>query len=122
MTADDNLFVKNLRVDANVGVQEVERDNSQPLLFSLRLYTEISKAAAAGELEDSVDYYRVSRWLADYVAEKKWKLLETLAEEVCRQCLGKFSVDEIDLTIEKPKAIENAETAGIQITRSISDY
>ncbi len=121
MSNEDVIFVENLELDVNIGVGEAEREEVQPVLANFCVFTDTSAAARSGNLVDTIDYYRMAGTIRDYAESNSWKLLETLAEELCQLCLKKFELEKIELKLEKPAVLKGAATAGVQITRTASN-
>jgi len=113
----DLIFLRRLQLDVLVGVHEHERQAPQPLLFDLELAADVGRAAASDRVEDALDYSAVAEALAEYVAGTDFRLIETLAEGCAELILSRFPVEWLRLTLSKPRALENAEAAGLVIER-----
>lgn len=117
--AQDTILIKNLRIDAFVGIYDFEQENLQPLVFDIKITSATGFFALEGDLRKSVDYAQVAALVQEFVQAKKHLLLETLAEEVAQFLLANFSMKKLKLKILKPKALKNA-LVGVKISRKNS--
>ena len=111
--ASMRVFVRALKLDAEIGVHLHEHGRSQPLLIDVEL--EVA-AAGAEELDETVDYQQVVAH-ARTVAHTHVKLAEDFAERLARLCLGDPRVLSARVRVEKPEALApEAAGAGAEIT------
>lgn len=69
-------------------------------------------------LEDVVCYNKLTQGIKAILAEGHIKLVETLAERIADLALSHPMVIAVDVRIEKPRAIPEADAAGVQILRT----
>ena len=113
----DIVFLRQLRLDAVIGVYDWEREVRQPLLMDLEIATDIRRAAASDRIQDALDYHAVARRITEYVAGSEFQLVETLAESCAGLLLREFSITWLRLVLHKPGALENAASVGVVIER-----
>lgn len=113
----DKVFVTQLKVDTTIGVYEWEKKIKQSLFFDLVMSTDISVAAQGDDINEAVDYSKVSDLVTEYVSSNQFELIETVAEQVASLILEKFNVSQITVTLNKPGAVKNAQSVGVEITR-----
>lgn len=113
----DSIFIEALTFDCIIGVLPPERITPQPLRIDLRFELPLSKAAASESLEDTIDYGAIADHVRSFVMERRFMLLETLAEETVRTLLADSRIDAVELTVRKPLAIPGADAAGVRIYR-----
>jgi FolB domain-containing protein len=65
-----------------------------------------------------VDYALLADEAIDITIQGKYLLIETLIEELAQHCLNQPLVQAVRVKIEKPEAIETADSVGISIYRS----
>lgn len=119
--SQDTIFLKDLEVHCIIGVNDWEREVRQPVNISYEIATDISKAATTDEVEDSVNYKSISKWIIDFVEDSEFYLVEKLADEVATGIIDEFGVEEITLTVEKPGAVRHSKSVGVTITRTPDD-
>jgi dihydroneopterin aldolase len=111
------VFVKGLKLDAFIGAYDHEQGASQPLKIDLELEV-IEPADPAGDrLEDVVCYNRLTQGIKAIIAEGHIKLLETLAERIADLAIAHAMVLSVSVRIDKPRAIPEADAAGVEIIR-----
>lgn len=113
----DIVFIEGLRVDAVIGVHAHERLAPQPLRLDIRMQFDNRPAAASDALADALDYEAVSRRLAEYVADSRCALVETLAEGCAALILHEFGARGVWLRLSKPQALAAAQAVGVEIER-----
>lgn len=111
------VFVRGLRLDASIGAYEHEKAAPQPLRIDIEIEV-IEPAEPTGDrLEDVVCYNRLTQGVKAIIAEGHIKLIETLAERIADLAMAHPMVLAAAVRIEKPKAIAEAEAAGVEISR-----
>ena len=97
----DIIEIKNLEIFANHGVFPEENVLGQKFVVSAKLYTSTRKAGLTDDLTASIHYGEVSQMLTKFTKEHTYKLLETLAENLCQMLLHEFPLmNAITLRIE----------------------
>lgn len=112
------LFIKGLRLTTIIGVHDDERVAAQSLLVDLTLDYQDSSANTSDHIGDAIDYSEVAASVGKLAAEGRYRLVEALAEAVAQMLLATYPVDQVEVQITKPRAIAQAEAAGVRIIRS----
>lgn len=110
------IGIQGLEVRAKVGVLEEERAVPQRLLMDLRFSSRTQPNELNDDLTQTVDYNRVSLRIAEMVAERPRKLIETLADEIAEKLLKEFSLSWIELTVKK-FILPNTEWVAVNVRR-----
>ena len=97
----DIIYLRDLQVDAIIGVWEWERHVRQNLILNLELGADITDAAKSDDLSDTVDYNAVSDRVIEYTKSTEFQLVESLAEKISEIILDEFSVTWVKLTVGK---------------------
>ncbi len=113
----DTVFLRQLQLEAVIGVYDWERKIRQPLCMDLEIATDVRRAAASDRIQDALDYQAVARRITEYVAGSEFQLVETLAERCAELLIREFAVTWLRLTVHKPDAVENAASVGVAIER-----
>ena len=113
----DFVSVRDLSVDAVIGVHAWERDVEQTLVISVDMATDVRKAAASDDLADALDYSAVAEAIAAVLREGKFRLIETAAEHVAGRLLADFPLTWLRLELRKPIAA-GGYTAAITLERT----
>ena len=107
------VFVRALRVEAEVGCYPHERGRTQPLILDATLELD---AGPVERLADTVDYDRVVRAAQAIAAEGHLDLVETFAARLAEACLALPRVVRVVVRVEKPEAVPAAQAAGVEVT------
>ena len=113
----DTIFLRDLEVNATIGIFEWEKRIKQKIRINLEMATDIAKAAASDAIEDTLDYKAISKRIIQFVEDSRYELIETLIEKVCEILLTEFDVPWARVTISKPGAVRGSRDVGITIER-----
>jgi FolB domain-containing protein len=114
----DKILIKNLACKAIIGILPEERVAPQPLNINLAIETDTTAAAFTADLGQTIDYARIAQEVAELAVGAEAHLLETLAEDIAKYVLSHERALGVTVALDKPAAIDNAETVGIEIYRS----
>ncbi len=112
-----HIFVRDLAVDATVGVHEHEKAGPQPLRVSIDLTVRELPGSVQDKLQDVVCYEDVVRKVQTLCAQGHVNLIETLAERIAANCLADERVHAVRVRVEKTDAFEECGSVGIEIER-----
>ena len=115
----DSIIVRDLRVKAHVGVTEEERSNAQLLVISVELYTDLRRAGMSDDLNDTVDYGRVTQEIEELVTSGETSLLESLAEKIAGHIAAMPGINGVSVEIAKdaPPIEQDVSCVGVRIER-----
>ena len=117
----DRIFLRELTTQAIIGVYEWERRVKQTVMIDLEIPCDVRRAAAADEIEATVNYKKVAKRILEFIARSEFHLVETLAERTALMVLEEFNLDWIRLTLNKPGAIRGSKDVGVMIERNARD-
>ncbi len=100
--ACDRLVLKNMVFYGFHGVFAAEKELGQQLQVDVELYLDLKSAAAADDLELSINYVEVYTLVKEIVEEREFNLLETLAETIAGEILAAYTVEEVVVRVRKP--------------------
>ena len=112
------IFVRGLRVDANIGVHAHEKGRTQPLKLDAEL--EIVDARfhpSRDRLEEVFDYQSIRAAMLEVVRDGHVHLLETLADRVIVRLLAMPDVSAVRVRVHKYTAFDDVEEVGVEVTR-----
>lgn len=117
----DLLFLRELKIEAIIGIYDWERQVKQPLLIDLDMAADVARAAATDRVEDTVNYKDIAKRLIAFVEDSQFQLVETLAERIADIVLNEYGVRWVRVTLHKPGAIRGSRDVGVQIERGQRD-
>jgi len=119
---NDRIFLNQLRTECIVGIWEWERQVKQAVILDVEMAADIRKAALSDNIEDTIDYKKVSKRLLSFVGESQFQLVETLTENIAKIIVTEFGVSWVRVRLNKQGAIRNSRDVGIMIERTSADY
>lgn len=118
----DHIFIRGLRVETVIGVNDWERQVKQAVSIDLEMGTDIHGAAESDKLDHTLDYKVVAKRLIQFVGESRFQLIETLAERVATLVMREFGVPWLRLTLSKPGAVRGCREVGVTIERGANSH
>lgn len=112
-----HVFVRDLELDAAIGVWRHEHGRRQPIRINLDLGVVQEATAPEDTLDAVVDYQHLVDQVKAIVDREHLKLVETLAERIAAACLEDSRVVSARVRVEKLTAIPEAVSVGIEIER-----
>jgi len=113
----DLIKINRLKVNAVIGCNAAERMRPQELLISVSIAIDTWNAAATDDLRNTLDYDQLARRITEMAEHSEFMLVETLAQHVSEIVLEDSRVQNVTVSIVKPAALPNAESAEIVINR-----
>ncbi len=113
----DKILIKNMRVNAIVGVYDYERTTPQNILINITLHTDTRRAAESDDLIDCINYDALSQKVRAHVKRAERFTVEALAEDIASLCLGESGVKKVRVRVEKPDALDFVDSVGVEIKR-----
>ena len=72
--------------------------------------------------QGNLNYQWTTNKLENLVKNKKYNFLESLAEDSFKEIFEDKRINSVKIKIEKPDAIKNADSVGIEVLKNRSDY
>lgn len=111
------VIVDQLEFDCIIGILPRERTDPQPLRLSISLQTSFWNARNSEDVADTIDYFQLSHQAREFIVDRKFKLLETLVEELATLIFEDHRISSIKIRAEKPNAIPGARCSAVEIER-----
>ncbi len=121
MKYNDRIVIEGLEIRTVIGIFDWEREIRQTVRLDMEIARDISKAAASGAIEDTLDYKAVAKRLIAFVEGSSFKLIESLAEACAKIVLEEFGAPWLRLKLSKPGAVRGSENVAVIIERGSLD-
>lgn len=116
------LFLRDCRVELQIGINASEQHRTQPVAISVecemvpqRRFDDIGENALA----DTVDYSKIHRYLREELPRMGHiYLVESAAEKVAAFCLADPRVVSVRVRVEKTAVYPDAAGAGVELIRT----
>ncbi|MCY4357735.1 MAG: dihydroneopterin aldolase [Gammaproteobacteria bacterium] len=113
----DIVYIKELEVSTIIGIYDWERKEQQTVSLDLEMGANIRMAAAADNIEKTLNYKAVAKRLIEFIESSEFFLVETLAEKTANIVLSEFDVPWLRLRLGKPGAVTGSRDVGVIIER-----
>jgi dihydroneopterin aldolase len=98
----DVIRLKNLTIFGFYGVSPQEREVGQKIQIDLDLHANLEAACSSDSLQDTINYESVYTTVMELVGVgKRYRLLESLGEEICEALLSRYPVNRVDIALRK---------------------
>lgn len=97
----DRIHIEQLEIHAHIGVPGAERATRQRLLVNLTLTPRNEFRQLNDALEQTVDYAALCQTLQDFVRDRSFKLIETMADEFASLISERFAVARVEVEVRK---------------------
>ncbi len=112
----DAIFIRQLRLDARIGVYEWEKKCPQPVIFDLELVLPSQVPCCTDRLEDTVDYGEVIQLIRTFSIERSFDLVEAMAAGLAEEIKKKFAISTICISVTKVAPFPGVEV-GVRVVR-----
>ena len=113
-----HVFVKDLEIDALLGIYPEEKARPQRIIVNIDLSVKEGNDPTSDDIKNVVSDEIVVKKVERIVAQGHVNLVETLAELIAGACLKDARVMAARVRIEKPDVIKNARSVGVEIERA----
>ena len=113
----DIIYINDLRIETIIGIYGWERKTRQTVVLDIEMGTDIRKASASDDVEDTLNYKTVAERLFEFVGGSEFELIETLAEQISDILLNEFNVPWLRLKLNKQGALKGVRDVGVIIER-----
>ncbi len=97
----DAIHIEELELAARIGVLDEERARPQRLTISITIWPSTRFHELQDDLAKTVNYSAICREVKEFVSGRRDRLIETLAEQIAAQLLGKFPIRRVRLDLRK---------------------
>src|SRR5437868_15465100 len=95
----DCIHIGQLGIHVCVGVPDSERAQAQRLVVNLTFWPK--RSGPRDDIADTVNYSEVAASLKQFVSQKNYRLIETLAEEAAGHLLARFPLRKVAIELRK---------------------
>ena len=113
----DKIIINDLEVECIVGIRKKERKERQKVFVTVEIFTNIEKAAKSSNIRDTINYSSIIKKIKKLITDKKYLLLETMAEDIARLVFKDKKANEARVLVKKPKAVPKGKYAAVEIER-----
>ena len=116
------VFIKDFIIEEIIGIHKHEKIKKQKIKFNIILDVNQSSVPDEKDIKSIVDYEKITNKLENLTKSKKYNFLESLAEDSFKEIFEDNRINSVTIKIEKPEAIKNAESVGVEVFKTRKDY
>ena len=121
-TIKRTVFIKDFIIEEIIGFYKHEKEKKQKIIFNIVLDIDQSSLPDEKDIKSIVDYEKITNKLENLTKSKKYNFLESLAEDSFKEIFEDKRINSVTIKIEKPEAIKNADSVGIEVFKTRKDY
>jgi len=121
-TIKRSVLIKDFIVNEIIGILKYEKINKQKIIFNIVIDVNKNTLPDENNISSIVDYEKITNKLENLTKYKNYNFLESLAEDFFKEIFEDKRINSIKIKIEKPDAIENAKSVGVEVFKNRSDY
>ncbi len=121
-TTKRTVFIKDFIIHEIIGMHDHEKVKKQKIKFNIVIDVNQNTLPNEKDFRSIINYEKITKKLKNLVKNKKYNFLESLAEDSFVEIFKDKRISSVKIKIEKPDAIKNANSAGVEIFKSRSDY
>ena len=113
----DAILIRDLRVEALIGIHRRERHAKQTLSIDLDIGVPGTAVFASDKVADTIDYEQVALRIRDLAASGHFRLVETVADKIATLLMQDFGAPWAKVSVAKIGILPNAKFVGVTIER-----
>jgi dihydroneopterin aldolase len=113
----DAILIRDLRVEALIGIHKRERHLLQTVSIDLEIGLPGPQVFESDRVSDTIDYEQVAMKIRGLAASGHFRLVETFAERIARLLIGDFGAPWVKVSAAKLGVLANARFVGVSIER-----
>ena len=121
-TIKRTVLIKDFTINEIIGIHQNEKTNKQKIIFNIVIDVNQNIYPDENDLSSIVDYEKITNKLKRLARNKKYNFLESLAEDSFNEIFSDKRINSVKIKIEKPEAIANAQSVGVEVFKSRNDY
>ena len=116
------VFIKDFIIQEIIGIHDHEKIKTQKIKFNIVLDVNQNTVPNEKDIKSIVDYEKITNKLENLAKNKKYNFLESLAEDSFKEIFEDKRISSVKIKIEKPDAIKNADSVGVEVFKTRKDY
>lgn len=113
----DVIFIRELRIDAWVGLYKHEKLAPQTVEMDIEIEVPGDAVFTSGKVADTIDYAVVVEHVRKLTGSEHFGLVETLADKIARMIIADFHAPRAKVSIAKLGMLKNVTRVGVCVER-----
>jgi dihydroneopterin aldolase len=116
------VFIKDFIVHEIIGIHDREKVKKQKIKFNIVIDVNQNTIPDEKDIRSIIDYEKIIVKIENLTKSTQYNFLESLAEDSFEEIFEDKRINSVKIKIEKPEAIKNADSVGVEVFKSRSDY
>ena len=116
------VFIKDFIVHEIIGIHNHEKIKKQKIKFNIVINVNQNTIPDEEDIRSIIDYEKIIAKIENLTKSTQYNFLESLAEDSFEEIFEDERVNSVKIAIEKPDAIKNADSVGVEVFKNRSDY
>ena len=116
------VFIKDFIVHEIIGIHEHEKIKKQKIKFNIVIDVNQNTIPNEKDIRSIIDYEKIIEKIENLTKSKRYNFLESLTEDSFKEIFEDKRINSVKIKIEKPNAIKNADSVGVEVFKSRNDY
>ena len=116
-----SIIIRDLEIMWNIGVFNYEYEKPQKVIINVNMHADEMNDPNCDDYQQVACYANIVKKINILAKHGHIKLVETLGHRIGLICLEDKYIQQAVVRVEKPEALENTRTVGVEITRSRGD-
>jgi dihydroneopterin aldolase len=114
----DAIVIRDLRVEALIGIHQRERHVTQTVSVDLEIGIPGAAVFKSDKVADTIDYEQVALRIKALAASGHFRLVETFAERIARLLIDDLGAPWVKVSVAKIGILANTRFVGVTIQRN----
>ena len=116
------VFIKDFIVHEIIGIHDHEKIKKQKIKFNIVIDVNQNTIPDEKDMGSIIDYEKIIVKIENLTKSTQYNFLESLAEDSFEEIFEDKRINSVKIKIEKPDAVKNADSVGVEVFKSRSDY
>ena len=116
------VLIKDFIVHEIIGIHNHEKIKKQKIKFNIVIDVNQNTIPDEKDIRSIIDYEKIITKIENLTKGTQYNFLESLAEDSFKEIFEDKRINSVKIKIEKPDAIKNADSVGVEVFKSRSDY
>jgi len=116
------VFIKDFIVHEIIGIHDHEKIKKQKIKFNIVIDVNQNIIPDEKDIRSIIDYEKIITKIENLTKSTQYNFLESLAEDSFKEIFEDKRINSVKIKIEKPDAIKNADSVGVEVLKNRSDY
>jgi len=117
-----SILIKDFIINEIIGIHKHEKISKQKIIFNIVIDVNQNTLPDENSISSIIDYEKITNKLENLAKNTNYNFLESLAEDSFKEIFQDKRINAVKIKIEKPDAIANAKSVGVEVFKTRSDY